>query len=118
MLEVGRVSYCTVDAGATVDFVCDSNMMEFFVTISHFCCPTTVFKPQVTAMPADIDSYKLNKIFTTTPGDLSAEQQELLNEVKATKTTPRDPRFPTQNQGEYKKHSSLVLSNLEFSPNK
>ena len=65
-------------------------------------------------MPADIDSYKLNKIFTSTPGDLSAEQQELLNEVKATKTTPRDPRFPTQNQGEYKKYPLLVPSNFFF----
>jgi cytochrome c oxidase subunit 6b len=50
---------------------------------------------------ADIETYKLNKIFTATPGDLTAEQQELLNEVKATRTTPRDPRFPTQNQANH-----------------
>lgn len=50
---------------------------------------------------ADIDTYKLNKIFTAPVGDLSAEQQELLNEVKATRTTPRDARFPTQNQANH-----------------
>lgn len=52
-------------------------------------------------MPADLDTYKLNKIFTSTTGDLTAEQQELLNEVKGTKTTPRDARFPTQNQANH-----------------
>mmetsp|Transcript_20932 Transcript_20932/g.37800 ORF Transcript_20932/g.37800 Transcript_20932/m.37800 type:complete len:110 (-) Transcript_20932:154-483(-) len=49
----------------------------------------------------DIDTYKLNKIFTTPVPDLSAEDQELLNEVKATRTTPRDNRFPTQNQANH-----------------
>jgi cytochrome c oxidase subunit 6b len=52
-------------------------------------------------MPADLDTYKLNKIFTAPVGDLSAEQQELMNEIKANKTTPRDPRFPTQNQANH-----------------
>ncbi|KAL7481664.1 hypothetical protein ACHAW6_007342 [Cyclotella cf. meneghiniana] len=50
---------------------------------------------------ADIDTYKLNKIFTAPVGDLTAEQQELLNEVKASRTTPRDPRFPTTNQSNH-----------------
>lgn len=46
----------------------------------------------------DIEAYRLNKIFTDPIPDLSAEKQELLNEVKETRTTPRDARFPTQNQ--------------------
>ena len=50
----------------------------------------------------DIETYKLNKIFTAPVGDLSAEQQELLNEVKATRTTPRDNRFAgAQNQANH-----------------
>lgn len=49
----------------------------------------------------DITDYKLNKIFTAPVGDLSAEQQELLNEVKAVRTTPRDARFPSQNQSNH-----------------
>jgi cytochrome c oxidase subunit 6b len=50
----------------------------------------------------DIEAYKLNKIFTAPVGDLSAEQQELLNEVKATRTTPRDNRFSgAQNQANH-----------------
>mmetsp|Transcript_33173 Transcript_33173/g.42891 ORF Transcript_33173/g.42891 Transcript_33173/m.42891 type:complete len:110 (+) Transcript_33173:50-379(+) len=50
----------------------------------------------------DIEAYKLNKIFTAPVGDLSAEQQELLNEVKATRTTPRDNRFAgAQNQANH-----------------
>ena len=49
----------------------------------------------------DIDNYKLNKIFTAPVGDLTAEQQELFNEVKGVRTTPRDQRFPTQNQANH-----------------
>ncbi|KAL3809664.1 hypothetical protein ACHAXA_004215 [Cyclostephanos tholiformis] len=49
----------------------------------------------------DIEAYKLNKMFTAPVGDLSAEKQELLNEVKAVRTTPRDARFPTQNQANH-----------------
>lgn len=50
---------------------------------------------------ADIDAYKINKIFTTPLPELSAEKQELLNEVKDSRTTPRDARFPTQNQANH-----------------
>lgn len=49
----------------------------------------------------DAEAYKLNKIFSTPVGDLTAEQQELYNEVAANKTTPRDARFPTQNQANH-----------------
>ena len=50
----------------------------------------------------DLEAYKLNKIFTAPVGDLTAEQQELLNEVKATRTTPRDNRFTgAQNQANH-----------------
>jgi cytochrome c oxidase subunit 6b len=49
----------------------------------------------------DIEAYKLNKMFSAPVGDLSAEKQELLNEVKAVRTTPRDARFPTQNQANH-----------------
>ncbi|KAL9188053.1 hypothetical protein ACHAXT_006431 [Thalassiosira profunda] len=49
----------------------------------------------------DIEAYKLNKIFTAPVGDLTAEQQELMNEIKASRTTPRDARFPTQNQANH-----------------
>mmetsp|Transcript_4595 Transcript_4595/g.7148 ORF Transcript_4595/g.7148 Transcript_4595/m.7148 type:complete len:107 (-) Transcript_4595:155-475(-) len=46
----------------------------------------------------DIDDYKLNKIFTATPPDLSAEEETLLKAVKQVRTTPRDARFPAFNQ--------------------
>ena len=49
----------------------------------------------------DVEAYKLNKILTAPLGDLTAEQQELYNEVASNKTTPRDPRFPTQNQANH-----------------
>lgn len=49
----------------------------------------------------DVEAYKLNKIFTAPLPELSAEQQELYNEVKANKTTPRDLRFPSQNQANH-----------------
>lgn len=49
----------------------------------------------------DIDTYKLNKIFTAPVPEVSAEQQELLNEVKAVRTTPRDARFTAQNQANH-----------------
>merc|ERR1711971_1417475 len=50
---------------------------------------------------ADIDTHKLNKIFTAPLPELSAEKQELLNEVEAHRTTPRDIRFPTHNQANH-----------------
>uniref|UniRef100_A0A7S2WRP3 Cytochrome c oxidase subunit n=1 Tax=Rhizochromulina marina TaxID=1034831 RepID=A0A7S2WRP3_9STRA len=49
----------------------------------------------------DITDYKLNKIFTAPVGELTAEQEELLSEVKAVRTTPRDSRFPSQNQANH-----------------
>ena len=47
---------------------------------------------------ADIDTYKLNKIFLEKPPVLNAEEQALLSQVKAVRTTPRDRRFPATNQ--------------------
>eukprot|EP00571_Detonula_confervacea_P016231 CAMPEP_0172297468 /NCGR_PEP_ID=MMETSP1058-20130122/480_1 /TAXON_ID=83371 /ORGANISM="Detonula confervacea, Strain CCMP 353" /LENGTH=110 /DNA_ID=CAMNT_0013006625 /DNA_START=510 /DNA_END=842 /DNA_ORIENTATION=- len=50
----------------------------------------------------EVETYKLNKIFSTPPAELSAEQQELYNEVKANRTTPRDARFVgAQNQANH-----------------
>lgn len=49
----------------------------------------------------DIETYKLNKIFSAPVGDLTAGEQELFNEIKANRTTPRDARFPTQNQANH-----------------
>ena len=47
---------------------------------------------------SDVDTYKLNKIFTEKPPPLNAEEQAVLTQVKAVRTTPRDPRFPASNQ--------------------
>ena len=46
----------------------------------------------------DIADYKLNKIFTQGVPELNAEEQNLLNQIKAVRTTPRDTRFPAFNQ--------------------
>jgi cytochrome c oxidase subunit 6b len=46
----------------------------------------------------DVTDYKLNKIFTEAPPPLNAEEQNLLAQVKAVRTTPRDARFPAFNQ--------------------
>mmetsp|Transcript_8164 Transcript_8164/g.11218 ORF Transcript_8164/g.11218 Transcript_8164/m.11218 type:complete len:107 (-) Transcript_8164:464-784(-) len=42
--------------------------------------------------------YKLNKIFSTDIPELSKEQEDALEVVKSVRTTPRDARFPSQNQ--------------------
>lgn len=45
--------------------------------------------------------YKLNKIFTEEPPEINKEQAALLKLVENTRTTPRDPRFPSQNQSNH-----------------
>mmetsp|Transcript_11665 Transcript_11665/g.15392 ORF Transcript_11665/g.15392 Transcript_11665/m.15392 type:complete len:105 (+) Transcript_11665:135-449(+) len=44
---------------------------------------------------------KLNKIFSETIPELSKEESVLLDQVKAVRTTPRDARFPSQNQANH-----------------
>jgi len=63
--------------------------------------PNNQQKPFATMGKPDIETYKLNKMFSEPLPELSAEKQELLNEVKAVRTTPRDARFPTQNQANH-----------------
>mmetsp|Transcript_22180 Transcript_22180/g.25249 ORF Transcript_22180/g.25249 Transcript_22180/m.25249 type:complete len:116 (-) Transcript_22180:205-552(-) len=46
----------------------------------------------------DLKDYKLAKIFTVEPDELSEEQETMLSAVKEARTTPRDPRFRAHNQ--------------------
>jgi cytochrome c oxidase subunit 6b len=44
---------------------------------------------------------KINKIFTESMPELSAEDAAKLDVVKNVRTTPRDTRFPSQNQANH-----------------
>eukprot|EP00533_Pseudo-nitzschia_delicatissima_P001817 CAMPEP_0116097844 /NCGR_PEP_ID=MMETSP0327-20121206/10917_1 /TAXON_ID=44447 /ORGANISM="Pseudo-nitzschia delicatissima, Strain B596" /LENGTH=110 /DNA_ID=CAMNT_0003589613 /DNA_START=85 /DNA_END=417 /DNA_ORIENTATION=+ len=41
---------------------------------------------------------KINKIFSDKIPELDEKQEDLLHQVKNVRTTPRDARFPSQNQ--------------------
>mmetsp|Transcript_48365 Transcript_48365/g.117118 ORF Transcript_48365/g.117118 Transcript_48365/m.117118 type:complete len:105 (-) Transcript_48365:30-344(-) len=41
---------------------------------------------------------KVNKIFSDKIPELSEKEEDLLHQVKNVRTTPRDQRFPSQNQ--------------------
>jgi len=45
--------------------------------------------------------HKLSKIFTDELPELSKEDAARLDIVKSVRTTPRDPRFPSQNQANH-----------------